>query len=455
MNEQSTAGAQEELRAQAAGAENLDPREISSRRFREATAHVSGLKRGLIDFLNSPKRTIEVCFPVQMDDNSVRTFQGYRVLHSRVLGPGKGGIRYHPTVTRESMAALAELMTWKCALADVPFGGAKGGVVCDTKSLSEAELRRVTRRFITELGDDIGPHTDIPAPDLYTNQQTMAWIYDTYDVLHPGRNNRAVVTGKPLALGGSLGREDATGRGCLYVAERFIARGVIPELSSLDGARVVIQGFGEVGAAAAQLFQMAGAHILAVSDSQGAIVDDSGLDLGTALEHKVVHETVVGTPGTRTITNEDLLELECDILIPAALGGQIHGGNAERISARLIVEAANSPVTPAADRILHAKGIQVLPDILASAGGVTVSFFEWVQNAANERWELDEIHRQLSRRLHDASDTVLERRERLRAEVASSTDDAAPETITDWRMAALIAAIERLARVSLQRGIWP
>jgi glutamate dehydrogenase (NAD(P)+) len=435
--------------------EDLDPLETSRCQFKEAAVFVSGLKRGLIDTLSSPKRTIEVCFPVQMDDESVQTFRGYRVVHNRVLGPGKGGIRYHPGVTREGVVALAALMTWKCALVDVPFGGAKGGVVCDPKSLSDAELRRITRRFISELGDVIGPHTDIPAPDLYTSQQTMAWIYDTYDVLHPGRNNRAVVTGKPLALGGSLGREDATGRGCLYVTERFIERGVVPDVASLDGVRVAIQGFGEVGTAAAQLFQLAGARIVAVSDSEGGIMDRKGIDLGIALEHKVVHGTVVGTPGTRTVTNEDLLELECEILIPAAVGAQIHKGNAERVAARLIVEAANGPVTPAAHRILHTRGIQVIPDILASAGGVIVSYFEWVQNNANERWELDEIHRRLRNRLCNASDSVLEHWERLRAEIASRPDSDAGEAIVDWQLAALVCAIERLARVTLQRGIWP
>ena len=358
-------------------------------------------------------------------------------------------------VTREGITALATLMTWKCALIDAPFGGAKGGVVCDPKSLSEAELRRITRRFISELNDDIGPYTDIPAPDLYTNQQTMAWIYDTYDVFHPGRNNRAVVTGKPLELGGSLGREDATGRGCLYVTERFIERSVIPDMTSLDGARVVIQGFGEVGTVAAQLFQLAGARIIAVSDSAGGIVHEEGLDLGTTLEHKVVHGTVVGTPGTRTVTNEDLLVLDCDILIPAALGAQIHQGNAQRIAARLVVEGANGPVTPDADRMLFERGIQVIPDILANAGGVTVSYFEWIQNNANERWELDEIHRQLRRRMHSAADVVLDRWEKLRGEIASRPDADENEGILDWRTAALVAAIERLARVTLQRGIWP
>jgi glutamate dehydrogenase (NAD(P)+) len=437
------------------GREESNPFEISRHQFEHAAAHLDGLKRGVVDFLSVPKRTIEVCFPVQMDDDSVRIFTGCRVLHNRVLGPGKGGIRYHSSVTRESVAALATLMTWKCALVDVPFGGAKGGVVCDPKTLSEAELRRITRRFISELGDDIGPYTDIPAPDLYTNQQTMAWIYDTYDAFHPGRNNRAVVTGKPIELGGSVGREDATGRGCLYVTERFIERAVIPDMPSLDGARIVIQGFGEVGTVAAQLFQLAGAKIIAVSDSEGGVAHEQGLDLGTTLEHKVLHGTVVGTPGTRTVTNQDLLQLECDILIPAALGAQIHQDNAHQIAARLVVEGANGPVTPAADRILLERGIQVIPDILANAGGVTVSYFEWIQNNANERWELDEIDGRLRNRMRGAADAVLDRWERLRGEVASRPDDGDKDGIVDWRTAALVAAIERIAQVTLQRGMWP
>ena len=429
--------------------------EAGNLRFRRAIAQVGEIKRGIVDFLSSPKRIIEVYFPVEMDDGSVCVFTGYRVLHNRVLGPGKGGIRYHPAVTRESISALAALMTWKCAIVDVPFGGAKGGVVCDPKELSEAELRRITRRFIAELGDNVGPHTDIPAPDLYTSQQTMAWVYDTYDVLHPGRNNRAVVTGKPIELGGSLGRDDATARGALYATERFIERMAIPGLTSLDGARVVIQGFGEVGTAAAQLFRIAGASIVAVSDTGGGIADERGLDLGTTLEHKRVHGTVVGTPGTRTITNEDLLELDCDILIPAALGGQIHADNAARLSTRLVLEAANAPVTPAADDILASRSIPVVPDILANAGGVTVSYFEWVQNNANERWELDEVHTRLRARMQRATDAVLDRWEKMRAEIASQGDASEGDEPINWRTAALTLAIERLARVTLQRGIWP
>ncbi len=230
--------------------ENLNPFHIARQQFDRALPHLPALKRGLIDFLKSPVRSISLCFPVEMDDGGVRTFTGYRVLHSRVRGPGKGGIRYHPEVTEDDVRALAGWMTWKCALIDVPFGGAKGGVVCEPKKLSEPELRRITRRFISDLGDNIGPHTDIPAPDMYTNEQTMAWIFDTYDGLNPGLNNLPVVTGKPVDIGGSLGRREATGRGCVYATERLLARGVVQGLASLTGARVVVQGFGNAGSVA-------------------------------------------------------------------------------------------------------------------------------------------------------------------------------------------------------------
>ena len=252
--------------ADAPTAENLDSFDISRHRFEQAAAYLLDFKRGLIDYFKFPKRTLSVCYPVQMDDGSVHSFHGYRVLHNQVLGPGKGGIRYHPAVTAEEVAALAALMTWKCALVRVPFGGAKGGVICNPKQLSQTELRVITRRFVSELGDNIGPYVDIPAPDMYTDQQTMAWIYDTYDVMHPGHNNRPVVTGKPLELGGSVGRDQATGRGCLYATERFLERKGNSQLSSIKGSQVAIQGFGEVGATAAHLFREAGATIIAVSD---------------------------------------------------------------------------------------------------------------------------------------------------------------------------------------------
>ncbi|MDA1073151.1 MAG: Glu/Leu/Phe/Val dehydrogenase [Proteobacteria bacterium] len=380
----------------------------------------------------------------------MRTFQGYRVLHSNILGPGKGGIRYHPDVDRHEVMSLAALMTWKCALVNLPYGGAKGGVACNTKELSEGELRRITRRFVVELGDDIGPHTDIPAPDMYTNELTMAWVYDTYQALHPGENNRAVVTGKPIELGGSLGRREATARGCLFVVQRFLERMQIGALPSLDGARVVVQGFGNVGAISAQLFREVGARIVGVSDSTGGIVDDQVLDIEAVLAHKAAHGTVVGTPGTRTVSNEDLLSTQCDILIPAALGAAINAGNADLIRTKLVVEAANEPVTPEAEEILEAKGIYVLPDILVNSGGVSVSYFEWVQNLANERWELSRVNLQLSGMMSAAVDRVVDRWQELNR--SAMQDSSEP---VNFRTAALVSAIDLVARVTLQRGVWP
>jgi glutamate dehydrogenase (NAD(P)+) len=435
--------------------DNAEPLSSTQIQFARAHAHIRGLKKGLIEFFQVPKRKVEVCFPIEMDDGSVRTFRGFRVLHNQALGPGKGGIRYHPDVTECEVVSLATLMTWKCALLNVPFGGAKGGVVCDPKELSEVELRRITRRFVHELYEMIGPNTDIPAPDLYTDEQTMAWIYDTYDVLHPGRNNRPVVTGKPLDLGGSLGRSEATGLGCLYATERLLEIAPPFGVSGIDGATVAVQGFGHAGSVAARKFCEAGATIIAVSDSQDGICDEAGLDLDAVSAYRDEHGTVVGMPGTRTITNKDLLTLDCDILIPAAIGSQITIGNADQIKARLIVEAANGPVTPAADLILVQKGITVLPDILANAGGVTVSYFEWVQNIGNEEWDLDEVNCKMRKKMRQATDVVINRWHQLRSETSKHVQGAGTEEPVDLRTAALVTAIERVARATLQRGIWP
>lgn len=369
--------------------EELDPISISEAQFNCASQYVKGLKRGLIEFLKKPKRVNIVNFPVEMDDDSVQSFEGYRVVHNRVFGPSKGGIRYHPNTTMEEVISLAKLMTWKCALVGVPFGGAKGGLVCDPKTLSERELRRMTRRYTSELFDELGPHQDIPAPDLYTNEQTMAWIFDTYDVLHPGFNNRPVVTGKPVEMGGSYGRHEATGNGCLFATQRFLSKSLVPDRQDVTDARVAIQGFGDVGSVAAHGFHREGAKIVAVSDSKGGIYSEEGLDPDEVEKFKAKQGTVVGMTDTLTITNTELLELDCDILLPAALGNQIHGGNAAKVKAKLVVEGANNPTTPLADKILQDRGIHVLPDILVNAGGVTVSYYEWVQNQINEQWDYD------------------------------------------------------------------
>jgi len=436
--------------------ETFDPILISDQQFDKAAAYITNLKIGLIDYLKQPNRTHIINFPIELDDGSVETIQCFRVIHNRVFGPSKGGIRYHPDVTKEEVTSLAKLMTWKCALVNIPFGGAKGAVVCDSKQLSSNELRRITRRFTTELYDVIGPHTDIPAPDMYTNEQTMAWIYDTYDVLNPGENNRPIVTGKPINLGGSLGRVEATGKGCLFATQRFLSKALIPSLLELKDARVAIQGFGNVGAIAANEFYQQGAIIVAVSDSSGGIYSEQGLNPKEIIAFKKEHGSVVGMPNTLTLTNEELLEVDCDILIPAATAFQIHSDNAANIKAKLIVEAANNPTTPVADEILQQRGVLIIPDILANAGGVTVSYFEWIQNQVNEQWDLDLVNEKLQKRMFAATDIVFEHWQSYSICQKNEQDNALPQDcVPDFRTVALVIAIKRVADATLLRGIWP
>jgi glutamate dehydrogenase (NAD(P)+) len=438
--------------------EDLNPLHMAAAQFERAATYLPRLPSGLIDYLKRPARTITLELPVEMEDGSFRLFTGHRVLHSRVRGPGKGGIRYHPDVTADEVRALAAWMTWKCAVADVPFGGAKGGVACNPKELSQAVLRRITRRYVADLGDNLGPYVDAPAPDVYTDARTMAWVYDTYDQMHPGRNNLPVVTGKPVDMGGSLGRREATGRGCLFAARRALERGLVPGLGGLQGARVAIQGFGNAGSVAATLLAEAGARVIAVSDSRSGIFCDQGIDLSAALRHKAGAGTVVGTPGTEPLSNAELLALECDVLIPAALEAQIRADNVARVRARFIVEAANGPITPAADRELFARGIPVLPDILANAGGVTVSYFEWVQNIENEHWDEPEVNGKLRAKMERATDAILDEQAAINEQVGTAALRSASGSRLDpidLRTAALILAIERVAGVALARGIWP
>jgi glutamate dehydrogenase (NAD(P)+) len=453
-------------RSDAAAIEDLNSYHITQQQFDRAARYIPGLKAGLVDYLKRTSRLIAVEFPIEMDDGTVKTFKGYRAVHSRIRGPGKGGIRYHPDVTSDEVRALAAWMTWKCAVADVPFGGAKGGVICNPKVLSRNDLRKITRRYISELGEEIGPHTDIPAPDMYTDAQTMAWIYDTYQMMHPGENNLPVVTGKPVDMGGSLGRNEATARGLLYCTVRALARGIVPGLSSVKGASIVIQGFGNAGSFAAQLFHEAGARIIAVSDSTGGIVQESGLDPSAVMEHKKKAGSVVGYPGSRTITNADLLALPCDILIPAALENQIRADNAAAVQAKFIAEAANGPTTPAADRVLFARGISALPDILANSGGVTVSYFEWVQNIENEQWDLEEVNRKLQLKMERATDAVIDKQREINQCFEAKKVEPQPSVkrvepgddkleLVDLRCAAFVLAISRVAQVALERGIWP
>ncbi|MGI9224686.1 MAG: Glu/Leu/Phe/Val family dehydrogenase [Woeseiaceae bacterium] len=434
-------------------AENLDLFVNARLQFERALTWIDDIKVGLIDYLINPKRTIHVRFPIHMDDGSIRTFHGFRVLHNRVRGPGKGGIRYHPDVTEAEVSALAAFMTWKTAVVDLPFGGGKGGIICNPKELSRGELRRITRRFVNELGDAIGPHTDIPAPDVYTDAQTMAWIYDTFDMMHPGQNNRAVVTGKPLELGGSLGRDEATARGSMYATQQLLRRDVIPGMPTLDGVRVAVQGYGNAGNIAARLFHDDGAIIVAVSDSRGGICSDEGLDPVKVLAHKEETGSVVGFPGTKEITNEELLAYDCDILIPAALECQIRADNADNVKAKLIVEDANGPITVVADQILQAKGIHVLPDIVANSGGVVVSYFEWVQNLDNEQWDLEKVERLLEKKMVRAVDETVDTWTALNSKHKDGFNGT--QFAPALRDAALVNAIKRLATVILQRDIWP
>ena len=439
--------------------ENFDHIKMSEQQFDRAICCIKKLKKGLIEFLKKPKRIIIINFPIEMDDGSVQSFEGYRVIHNRVFGPGKGGIRYHPDITMEEIISLAKLMTWKCALLNIPFGGAKGGVICDTKALSESELRRITRRFTSELADSIGPNIDIPAPDMYTNEQTMAWIFDTYDVLHPGKNNRPVVTGKPIEMGGSYGRSEATGNGVCFVTERFLSKALIPELQTVSAARVVIQGFGNVGSVTAQALFRKGATIIAVSDSQGGVYCEDGLNPDELLSFKEQHGTVVGMPDTMTMTNEEILQLECDLLIPAALSHQIHGENAGKVKAKVIIEAANSPVTPEADENLSKRGIFVLPDIVVNAGGVTVSYFEWLQNQMNQQWDLEEVNARLQKKMYKAMDLVFDHWQGFVVGQDIPSKEKMVDTINgqkpDFRSIALSISIDRVAKATLIRGIWP
>ncbi len=442
------------------GREDLNPYHNAQRQFDHAARYLPELESGLVDFLKRPERLITLEFPIEMADGRVRNFVGYRCLHSTMRGPGKGGIRYHPDVTADEVRALALWMTLKCAVVDIPFGGAKGGVICNPKELTKEDLRKITRRFIAGLGDNIGPYHDVPAPDVNTDADTMSWIFDTYDMMHHGRNNLGVVTGKPVDLGGSLGRREATARGALFVTRRALERGLVDALPSLAGARVVIQGFGNAGSIAAQLFSQAGARIVGASDTGGGISRPQGLDPEAVIAHKEKTRSVAGFPQAKAVTNEELLELECDILIPAALENQIREDNAGKVRARLVVEAANGPTTPGADRILFQRGIPVLPDILANAGGVTVSYFEWVQNNENERWEEDKVNEKLEHIMCRATDAVLDVQRDVNGGLAALEArrrgvDGGPLEPIDLRTAADLLAIQRVSKVALRRGIWP
>jgi len=419
--------------------EDLNPFHIANQQFARAARHVPA-HDALLESLARPERIIQIEFPAKMDNGAIKMFTGFRVQHNNARGPFKGGVRYHTAVTLDEVLALSAWMTWKTAVVDVPFGGAKGGVVCDGKRLSVDEKRAITRRFVTQLGPSIGPMVDVPAPDVYTDAATMAWFYDTYDMMHKGQNNLPVVTGKPLELGGSHGRATATARGCIFCVEEAIGRGLVDGVRSLAGARVVVQGFGNAGSYAAMFAHQAGARVIAVSDSSAAITASGGMDADQLIAHKERTGSVAGFPGSSPIPPAELIELECDVLIPAALENQITEANAGRIHAKLVAEAANGPTTPAADTILHQRGIPVIPDILANAGGVTVSYYEWVQNIQDEQWDPETVDAKLRRKMVRAFHSVF---------------DIADDKRLEPRTAAYVLAVDRVARVTEMRGIWP
>lgn len=411
-----------------------NPYEIAQRQFDNAAKYLD-LKAGIKAKLRLPKRELSVNFPVKMDDGNIQMFTGHRVQHSLARGPAKGGIRYHPDVTLDEVRALAMWMTWKCAVVGIPYGGAKGGVVCNPKVMSERELERLTRRFTSEIVMFIGPESDIPAPDVNTTPQTMAWIMDTYSMIK-GYSVPAVVTGKPVEIGGSLGRREATGRGVMFTTRDALNHLGMP----IEGARVAVQGFGNVGGIGAQLLQELGCVIIAASDSQGGIYNPKGLDAEDVMRHKAETGTLVGYPGTDKVTNKELLELDCEVLVPAALENEITEENADRVKARVISEGANGPTTPEADAILFDKGIFVIPDILANAGGVTVSYFEWVQGLQSFFWSEDEVNANLEKIMVRAFQDVL---------------TISQQKKIDMRIAAYILAIGRVAEATLLRGIYP
>lgn len=399
------------------------------------TAELLNLDQGIYEKLREWKRVVRIAVPTKLDDGSTKTFIGYRVQHNVDRGPAKGGIRYHPGVTMEEVMALSMWMTWKCAVVNVPFGGGKGGIICNPKEMSQGELERMTRRYTSELVDIIGPDSDIPAPDVYTNAQIMAWIMDTYS-MNKGHVVPAVVTGKPVELGGSLGRDKATGLGVAFVVRDALQALDMP----LDGAVVAVQGFGNVGSWFARLIEGMGAKVIAVSDSKGGIYNPNGFAVADAMAHKQETGSVIELADTDAVTNEELVALECDVLVPAALEGVINANTADDVKAKIIAEGANGPTTPEGQKILNDKGVFVIPDILANAGGVTVSYFEWVQSLAGYFWTVEEVDDKLEKIMVNAFATV--HAESVKRGV-------------DMRLAANTVAVGRVAAAVKLRGIYP
>jgi glutamate dehydrogenase (NAD(P)+) len=413
--------------------QEINPWEAQAARF-DFAARKLNLDEGLWRVLRYPSREIIVHFPVGMDDGRIEMFTGYRVLHSQARGPGKGGIRYAPDVTLDEVRALASWMTWKCAVVNIPFGGAKGGVICDPKKMSQGELERMTRRYTAEIIEFLGPEKDVPAPDVNTNEQTMAWIMDTYS-MHMRQTVTAVVTGKPLNIGGSRGRKEATGRGIAHMCDEALKYVGIQR----DGCRVVIQGFGNVGSNAARLMQERGYKVIGIAEYDGGLSNPGGIDICALLEHRARNGSILGFRGAEGVPSADLLTTDCEILIPAATENVITSRNADKVKARIVCEGANGPTTAVADEILADKKVFIIPDILANAGGVTASYFEWVQDRQGYFWTEDDVNTRMERILAESFDDV--------------TRYAEAHGVNN-RIAAYMLAIDRVAFTIKQRGIY-
>ena len=424
----------ERPRRNAAARESTNPYENALQQLEIVAEHLE-LDPGLHEVLKYAQRELTVHFPVKMDNGMTRVFTGFRVQHNLARGPAKGGIRYSPKTDIDEVRALAMWMTWKCSLLRLPYGGAKGGVLCDPRAMSRGELERLTRRYATEISLLIGPDTDVPAPDMGTDAQTMAWIMDTYS-MHHGHTYPAVVTGKPVCIGGSEGRVDATGRGIVIVAREAAKRMGM----DLRGASVAVQGFGNVGSVAARIFQEQGARVVAVCDAMGGVYNPKGLDIPSLLECSRRDGTLTTHSDGVMVTSEELLELDVDILVPAALENQITSANAKRVRAPLIVEGANGPVTPAADQILYDRGTVLVPDILANAGGVVVSYFEWVQDLQSFFWAEDEVNKRMEQMMLQAYKSVI---------------DIADRDKVSLRLAAYVIGVQRVAEATTMRGMYP
>ena len=412
----------------------INPYENALKQLQDA-AKLLKLDTGVYDFLRIPKRILTVSIPVKMDNGRIKVFVGYRVQHNDARGPFKGGTRYHPAVTLDEVKALATWMTWKCAIADIPYGGGKGGIICDPHKMSVGEIERMTRRYAYAISDIIGPYVDIPAPDVYTTPREMAWIMDTYSALK-GQISPGVITGKPIPVGGSEGRGEATGKGVAFC----IREGAKKSRIKLKNADVAIQGFGNAGTFAAQFMEEMGTNVISISDSKGGVLDKKGLDVEKLIKYKAKNRKVGGFPNRKQISNEELLELDCDILIPAAYENQITKKNAPNIKAKLLAEAANGPTTPEADEILFRKDKLVVPDILANSGGVTVSYYEWLQNLSRDYWD---------------HNTVINRLEKNMVRAFNDVYKTAMEYKVDMRKGSMVLAVSRVTQAINNRGIWP